>query len=118
MTGENLKRILKATGNSITELADKLGTSQQNLSAALNAKDVKTGLLEELSKVLDLPISYFFNEGNKINNATANGTSSIAAINSNVSMGDSSILQERVTMLEKLLEEKERTIKILMEGRK
>lgn len=34
----------------------------------------------------------------------------------NVTMGDNSaVLQERVTMLEKLLEEKERTIKILME---
>ena len=29
--------------------------------------------------------------------------------------GDTAVLQERVTMLEKLLEEKERTIKILME---
>lgn len=47
------------------------------------------------------------------------GNNTIAGNNNavgNVTMGDNSaVLQERVTMLEKLLEEKERTIKILME---
>ena len=33
----------------------------------------------------------------------------------NVTIGDAAVLQERVTMLERLLDEKERTIKILME---
>lgn len=62
MTGDDLKRLLRATGHSITELAGKLGTSQQNLSQALSAKDVKTGLVEDLAKVLGLPVSYFFGE--------------------------------------------------------
>lgn len=47
------------------------------------------------------------------------GNNTIAGNNNavgNVTMGDNSaVLQERVAMLEKLLEEKERTIKILME---
>lgn len=46
------------------------------------------------------------------------GNNTIAGNNNavgNVTIGDAAILQERVTMLEKLLEEKERTIKILME---
>lgn len=47
------------------------------------------------------------------------GNNTIAGNNNavgNVTMSDNSaVLQERVTMLEKLLEEKERTIKILME---
>lgn len=47
------------------------------------------------------------------------GNNTIAGNNNavgNVTMGDNSaVLQERVTMLEKLLEEKERLIKVLME---
>ena len=43
---------------------------------------------------------------------SANGNNNVAG---NVTMGDAAVLQERVTMLERLLEEKERTIKILME---
>ena len=64
MTGEDLKMKLRTTGHSITELAGKLGMSQQNLSQALNAKDIKTGLLEDLAKVLDVPITFFY-EGTK-----------------------------------------------------
>ena len=52
--------------------------------------------------------------------AVANGDGSVAVtgnnnVAANVTIGDAAVLQERVTMLERLLEEKERTIKILME---
>ena len=43
------------------------------------------------------------------------GDYSPASIHGNVSVGDVTVLQERVKLLEQLLEEKERTIKILME---
>ncbi len=44
------------------------------------------------------------------------GDYSPASVNGNVSVSsDNAVLQERVSLLEKLLEEKERTIKILME---
>lgn len=52
------------------------------------------------------------------NVATANGNSSVAAINSHVVNGGVEILQERVKHLEELLAEKERLIQVLMEGRK
>ena len=51
-------------------------------------------------------------------NAVATGNGNVAGNNNvvgSVTIGDAAILQERVTMLEKLLEEKERTIKILMD---
>lgn len=118
MTGEELKNRLKKARYSITDLAEMLGTTRPNLSQALSVKDVKTGLIEELSKVLDLPISYFFGEEAKCNNATANGKSSVAAINSNVTMESGEMLKERVKHLEELLAEKERLINVLMEGRK
>lgn len=62
MTGEELKKRIKTTGRSIAELARDLNVLPQSLSQALNAKDVKTGLVEDLAKVLGLPVSYFFGE--------------------------------------------------------
>ena len=60
MTGEQLKRILYAAGISQTELAEKLGTTQQNLYGALKAQDIKTGLLERLCEVLNVKMSFFY----------------------------------------------------------
>ncbi len=114
MTGEELKKRLKGERYSITGLAEKLGMSQQGLSQALSVKDVKTGLVEDLARVLNLPVSFFFGEDANCNNATANGDSSVAAINSNVTMENNEVLKERIKNLETLVAEKERTIQILM----
>ena len=48
-------------------------------------------------------------------NAIANGNSSVAAINSDVTVGQNVLLEEKVKHLEELLAEKERLIKVLME---
>ena len=116
MTGEELKKKLKGERYSITDLADKLGMTRPNLSQALSVKDVKTGLVEDLARVLNLPVSFFFGEDTNCNNATANGDSSVAAINSSVIMENSEVLKERITHLEEMLAEKERTIQILIKN--
>ena len=54
MTGERLKHILYAAGISQTELAEKLGTTQQNLHGALKAQDINQQKVDEANrKVLD-----------------------------------------------------------------
>lgn len=60
MTGERLKRILYTAGIPQTELAKKLGTSQQNLYAVLKSQDIKTGFLERLCEVLDVKMAFFY----------------------------------------------------------
>lgn len=117
MSGEELKEILRKTGMGVTDIAKALGVPQQNFSQALKAKDVKTGLIEDLAKVLNLPISYFFGEDINFNRVTANGQSSVAAINSNVTMENCDILKERMKHMEDLVAEKERLIQVLMKSR-
>lgn len=119
MTGVRLKEILAKYKVSQSEIAKQLGMSHQSLNQMLSASDVKTGLVERIAKVLNVSISSLYGE-DKEQNAIASGNGIAVAGNNNVAgnvtMGDNSaVLQERVTMLEKLLEEKERTIKILME---
>ena len=54
MKGEEVKLKLKKAGVSITEIASILGMSRQSLSQALSVKDVKTGLIEDLSVLLKM----------------------------------------------------------------
>lgn len=86
MTGEQLKRILYTAGIPQTELAKKLGTSQQNLYAVLKSQDIKTGFLERLCEVLDVKMAFFYPDDydrggglfSSANSATAVGSGNTA----------------------------------------
>ena len=74
MSGEELKKKLVDTGISLTKISGMLGKTPQQLDQALNAKDVKTGFVEDLCRVLNVDISFFYGEGDKIvavDNSTA-----------------------------------------------
>lgn len=109
MTGKELKERLSKYGVSQSEIARRLGMSQQSFNQALMANDVKTGLLERIADVLAVSMSFFYPaEGNR---AVATGNESVAAINSNVSY-PTNVMEERIKALEALLAEKERLIKV------
>lgn len=115
MTGKELKLKLSECGVSQSEIARRLEMSQQSFNQSLLVNDVKSGLLERIAQALGLSMSFFYPvEGN---NAFANGDKSVAAINSSVT-SSADVLEERVRSLETLVAEKERLIKVLMEGRK
>lgn len=124
MSGERLKEILAKYKVSQSEIAKQLGMSHQSLNQMLSASDIKTGLVERIAKVLNVSISSLYGE-DKEQNAVATGNGNVAGNNNvvgNVTIGDATVLQERVKLLEQLLaerdriiEEKERTIKILMQ---
>lgn len=110
MTGKELKLKIDALGITQRSLAEQMGVTPQTVSAILTAKDIRTSSLERIAQVTNKPMSYFYGETDNAQ-AVASGDSSIAAINSNVNASE-------VELLKKLLEEKERTIKILMGRRK
>lgn len=112
MTGKELKTKLSACGVSQSEIARRLDMSQQSFNQSLIVNDVKSGLLERIAAAIGVDMSFFY--PTESNNAVASGDNSVAAIQSTVTQCDSRVLQERITMLEKLLDEKERTIQILM----
>ena len=116
MTGKDLKEKIAQQNISALAIAKKLGISPQALNSTFNAADVKSGTLERIAEVLGVKMSFFYPmEGGY---AVATGNGNVAGNNNvvgSVTIGDAAILLERVTMLEKLLEEKERLIKVLME---
>lgn len=117
MEGKVLKHKIAEINVTQLDLANKLGVTPQSLSSILHAKDVRSGTIERIAQVLNVPIGFFFGDEFK-NNAVASGNKSVAAINSNVSSPTTAVLEERVKALETLVAEKERLIKVLMEGRK
>ncbi len=77
MKGTTLKEQLKNTRYSLSEIAGMMGISPQSLNSIFNSEDVKSGVLEKLSCVLDLPITYFYGDTFNIsgsNNATGNNS--------------------------------------------
>ena len=119
MTGKELKLKIAQLNVSASTIAKKLGISPQALNSSLCAKDVRSGTIERIAQVLNVPVSFLYGEHDKELSAVASGDGSVAVtgnnnVAGNVTIGDAAVFQERVTMLERLLEEKERTIKILM----
>lgn len=103
MTGNELKQIIVSQGISMTEMSRRLEMSPQHLNQALSAADIKTGLLEKVSKAVGTSIGSIYGEPAPVSKT---GNSEIA------------VLEERIRGLEKLLEEKERTIKLLLGEKK
>lgn len=60
MTGEQLKNKLNVLGISQAEASRRLGVSSQSLNQSLEAKDVKTGLLENLCEAFNLNMGAFY----------------------------------------------------------
>ncbi len=114
MEGKVLKRKLMELNKTQKELSGLLGITAQSVNAILSAKDVRSGTIERIAQVLNVPVSFFFGDETK-NNVVASGNKSVAAINSNVSSPTADVLEERVRALETLVAEKERLINVLME---
>ncbi len=115
MNKEKLKKLYESCADKYAA-AKEFGSTYQSMYNLLYKEGTtcKVDLLERIAAYFHVPVCYFFDDESQ--NAIANGDSSIAVNNNSgsIATGDAAVLKERVTMLEKLLDEKERTIKILM----
>lgn len=60
MKGETVKNIILGMEYSVAQVAEMIGTSQQNLASALKHEDVRSGLLEKIASALKVPLSTFY----------------------------------------------------------
>lgn len=115
-----IEQKLNELGISKSELARRTGIANQNVNRILSKSSIDTDKLVAISKALGYNFFLEFVDSN--HSAIANGDGSVAVNGSNnknvVAGGESTaLLQERIKHLEELLAEKERLIKILLEGR-
>jgi len=101
-----------------SRFANKLGVKPQTINTWLSRNTFDIELV--YSKCEGLSAAWLLSgegdmfTGSDNTSAVASGDGSVAAINSSVSHGNEAMLQERIVLLEKLLEEKERTIQLLL----
>lgn len=104
MTGMDLKKKLEELGFSKVFIANKMGTIPQNVNTWFQAGDVKTGTIEKLSEVLDIPISVFYGEAfSKVSNITGNNNTTATGNNNTVSGSDDRLLTLLLNKDEQLL---------------
>ena len=53
MNGEELKQYIKRSGMSVAAVAEKLGTSPQNLNAKFNRKSIKIDFFQKIKEIID-----------------------------------------------------------------
>ena len=104
MNGESIKIVLRRYGKTQTAIAKIIGESPQNLGSMLDARDVKSSLVERIAAALNISIGALYGETDlPISSAPASGQS--AAI-----VGNGNNLNANEARLLGLLEEKDRQI--------
>lgn len=122
MNGALLKTRLQSIEPNLAEAARKLNMSKQSFYQALEAVDVKSGLIERLASLYCRPVGFFFDD--KIGNygQMQYGGSNNSQVGGNVSNGinmaehDELIrLREEVKFLKELMTDKDERISELKE---
>lgn len=112
MNGLKVKEILRIKGLSVTEVARKLGTSNQNLFNSLTKDDVKTGLIERISDVTGISLAELYGieaqpTSSAVNTGTNNGNIAGRDITTNAQIAD---LQKIIAQQQKTISELSATI--------
>ena len=110
-----LRKLSEGRSGGLKKIATDIGMSEANLHRCINNNKIQASDLEKIALLLNVDIGVFFDYAvSGRGNAIANGYSSVAAVNSEVSMTGELSLSQKIKYLEQLLAEKERTIQILM----
>ena len=118
-----LNELVKQTKLTKVEFAKQCGITRVTLDNALQGGDIRVSILDSIAKVLKVPVGVLFADesSSQFNKVETNGDFSPASLNGDVTVAgcaDTAILKERIKALEAIVAEKERLIKVLMEGRK
>lgn len=117
MTGKTLKKRLIDMGcGNLSELSRMLGmASVQNLHSSLSAQDVRSGLIEDIAKVLNRDISDFYPAHHIAHYEITDSPVAVAGdINgNNASVSNNNISERFVGLLEKKDEQIDRLLNII-----
>ena len=116
--GCKLKAVLKRKGINAKEFGEMIGKSEQRVYQYYNATKFDSDQIIEFSNIFKVPISYWFDEVSSINQSIVNGDGSASSVSGDATVGELADKDKEIEHLKQLLEEKERTIQILMDKNK
>lgn len=116
MRGVVLKNLLAGKGYSVSEVARRIGMSQQTLSAALSSEDVKSSLVERIASAVDTPISEMYGEKSSISATMQGGSGNrmMTGVGNVMGGGDSELvaaLKGEIELLKGIIAEKNAELK-------
>jgi DNA-binding Xre family transcriptional regulator len=106
-----IKYLAEAKGITIRHLAESVGMTDTALHAMIKNNTTKTSTIEAIAKILEVPVGYFFDDMSIHSISQKGGKGSAMAVNGNANAG---IFAKENELLKQLLDEKERTIQILI----
>ena len=119
--GANVKRWREWRNVKQDVLADQIGVSQATLSGYEKKDRLEQEILEKIAKALDIPMEAIteIGDGTAINIINAHDNQSVYAINNNPTFNPLDkiveLYEEKNTLYERMLKEKEETILLLHE---
>ena len=112
---KRIKTLVEKNHLEFKALAEDIGMSEGNLHRCVRENRIQAQDLEKIANVLNVPIGYFFDEKEPAPTIVEAVDHSIAANNSDITIGDYHSLKKENSMLEKLIDEKDERIKELKE---
>lgn len=122
-----IKELMLKQNIEVTDLAKRLGKTKQAVYDMLDKEDVNTSLLRELAAIFNVPITIFFDNSVNNNQSNTGNNSIVLGQNNNVdslsldckkklesALVEIKHLKEVIDAKDKLLQEKERLINVLM----
>lgn len=114
MKGSDLKDRLLSAGYTVTGIANKVGVIPQNINGWFTSNDVRTGTIEKLAEVLNLPISFFYGEERgSVSSVTGNNNTTTTGNNNTVSGSDDRLLTLLLNKDEQLNKAMEQTTRAI-----
>lgn len=122
-----IKELMLKQNIEVADLAKRLGKTKQAVYDMLDKEDVNTSLLRELAAIFNVPITIFFDNSVNNNQSNTGNNSIVLGQNNNVdslnldykeklesTLIEIKHLKEVIDAKDKLLQEKERLINVLM----
>lgn len=118
--GLEIKKLAREENITLAELGKRIGRNKQSVYEMVEKEDINTGLLRKVALALNVPISHFFcdecgSDVKTVVGSIVTGDNINSSINNfDAATQEVALLKEKINSLEKLLEEKERLIKVLL----
>jgi transcriptional regulator with XRE-family HTH domain len=122
-----IKELMLKQNIEVADLAKRLGKTKQAVYDMLDKEDVNTSLLRDLAAIFNVPITIFFDNSVNNNQSNTGNNSIVLGQNNNVdslnldykeklesALVEIKHLKEVIDAKDKLLQEKERLINVLM----
>ena len=112
--GNQLDELFRKKRITQKDFADRMGVTAVTITKWKSQESIDAAKLEAISKILNIPISYWFDDENCQLNQSVVGDGSAASIYGNATAGVIADKDKEIEHLKQLLKEKERLIQVLM----